>query len=70
MYNSRYDSNNKNYFSLGDYSETDFKDIICNTPKCTLVVFDMFRVYYKLNINFTENKIRDSELIMKPRVNM
>ena len=24
----------------------------CNTPKCTLVVFDMFRVYYKLNGSF------------------
>ena len=27
------------------------REMLCNTPKYTLVVFDMFRVFCKLNLN-------------------
>ena len=35
------------------YSLPRIDDLFCNTPKYTLVVFDMFRVFCRYNLNFS-----------------
>ena len=34
-----------------EQSKRGFIPMTCNTPKCTLVVFDMFRVFCNRNLN-------------------
>ena len=41
----------------------------CNTPKYTLAVFELVYGILKAKLNFSGNKTKDPEFIIKPRVN-
>ena len=44
------------------------KDHLCNAPKYTLVVFNVFRVFYRYNLNFFVIIIFLSKKISKPGI--
>ena len=71
------DLHSGNAISIGSNNITNDHGEIktCNTPKYTLVVFDMFRVFCKHNLNVSKFKcetwkLRNSEFVQYTRENL